>query len=432
MGQLSTTLPPTLLILIGGHLATAPRPQKEAAAARDAGFRVIMRGNWWSDRLAKEDLELAQRIGIDFAPVMDLRQRSPKAFAFKLKQRLAREWFLRTGHATARSLGWSGPEMLSEALRVKADLTMAHSEMGLWVADQLLARGFKVGVDFEDWFSEDLMESERRCRPIKLLKHLERRLIKEAHATFATTRVMAEALAIDANCKRTPLPIPNCFPWSEAPQPGIGPRDEREPNAVSFYWYSQTIGPGRGLESLGRALQTLKGNWELHLRGELRGYDAWFRSTFPSSIHSRIHLHPSVSNRELPARTSSHDVGLALEVPHCASRDLTATNKIFEYLRAGLAVVASRTQGQCEVMAACPDAGWLIQPDSHEALAEVLQRCLDSPEKMHHAKHEARNAGASAWAWEGIKPALIDALKKTLSAPPAHAAEHAVPQSTPN
>jgi hypothetical protein len=37
----------TALILTGGHLATAPRPQKEAAAAVAAGFRVMIRGIWW-------------------------------------------------------------------------------------------------------------------------------------------------------------------------------------------------------------------------------------------------------------------------------------------------------------------------------------------------------------------------------------------------
>lgn len=53
---------PHLLILIGGHLSLGPRPQKEAAAAVAAGFRVSMRGNWWDPRLAEEDQRLAHEI----------------------------------------------------------------------------------------------------------------------------------------------------------------------------------------------------------------------------------------------------------------------------------------------------------------------------------------------------------------------------------
>ena len=34
----------SVLILIGGHLANAPRPQKEARALREAGARVFVRG----------------------------------------------------------------------------------------------------------------------------------------------------------------------------------------------------------------------------------------------------------------------------------------------------------------------------------------------------------------------------------------------------
>lgn len=155
---------PHLLILIGGHLSLGPRPQKEAAAVA-AGFQVTMRGNWWDARLADEDQKLASEIGIDFAPLLDMCGGS--GFFFRLKQRAAREWFRLTGIATARSFGNGAPEMLREATRLKPDLVMVHSKAGLWAGNQLLKKGFRVGVDFEDWFSEDLPEADRVGRPVQ-------------------------------------------------------------------------------------------------------------------------------------------------------------------------------------------------------------------------------------------------------------------------
>jgi glycosyltransferase involved in cell wall biosynthesis len=304
--------------------------------------------------------------------------------------------------------------MLREALSIKADLTMVHSEAGLWVGKQLRQRGFRVGVDFEDWFSEDLPMADRKGRPLRLLKALERTLLREANLTLTTTQVMAKAMARDAGCGRIPVAIPNCFPMVEIAKGTYG-GDERDRLAVSFYWFSQTIGPGRGLESLALAVQQLRGQWELHLRGNLRGYDRWFEAHFPPAILRQVHVHPCVSNADLPGHSACHDVGLALEVPHCPSRDLTATNKIFEYLRCGLAVIATSTQGQQEVMDRCPSAGWMVPPDDGDALSKAMQRCLDLPSALMEAKQASLTAAETVWSWRHCQHLIASALKKNSS-----------------
>lgn len=401
---------PTLLILIGGHLATAPRPQKEAAAAKAAGFRVEVRGVWWDRRLADEDRQLARDLGVGFAPVVDLTRGGLATRWFRLRQRIAKECCERWNIVLPRAYGLAAPELLGEALRLKADLTMVHSEAGLWVGRQLLRRGRRVGVDFEDWFSEDLPPKDRKGRPVAAIKSLESELARKARPALATTQVMARAIAVQADTTTPPTAIPNSFPWTSAPLPGP-PRDARTAGSVSFYWFSQTIGPGRGLETLAQALPQLNGDWEVHLRGELRAYGPWFERTFPASVRSRVHVQATVPNAELAAHSASHDVGLALEIPHCPNRDLTATNKIFEYLRCGLAVIATATQGQLEVMERCPAAGWVVPPDDSAALAAAMQRVLDGRALLDEAKTAARQAGESTWAWERFEPELQRLLR---------------------
>lgn len=403
-------MPKRLLIVNPGHLANAPRVQKEAAAAIKVGFEVSVRGVWWDERLAAEDIELARRIGVDFAVVVDFRSVQSGRSLTRFKHRLAKEAFIKLGIFTPRLYGYAGPELLQVARMMAADITLGHSEVGMWVCHTLLTEGNVVGVDFDDWFSEDLPIADRVGRPVEKLQWLERVLLREARLTLTTTSVMAEAMALTAEAERIPLVIPNAFPATQAPTPEATPRDERCRNSLSLYWFSQTIGPARGLETLAEALHGLKGEWQLHLRGELRQNIEWFKSTFSEDIRARVILHASVSNADLPAHTASHDLGLALELPINPSRNLTATNKIFEYLRCGLAVLATNTKGQEEILAQCPDAGWVVPSGDVLVLRAAIQHCIDHPEQVQRAKALACRAGQTTWAWEPFGEKLGQAL----------------------
>jgi glycosyltransferase involved in cell wall biosynthesis len=124
--------------------------------------------------------------------------------------------------------------------------------------------------------------------------------------------------------------------------------------------------------------------------------------------------HDCSSNHDLASLSSSHDVGLALEGVDLPSRNLTATNKIFEYLRCGLGVIATETKGQEEVMQKAPGAGWMVKSGEVASLHRVIQRLLDDPSAVRLAKDRAREAGAGPWAWESHSPKLAAALTGSL------------------
>ncbi|CAN5213617.1 hypothetical protein BH11PSE14_BH11PSE14_02740 [soil metagenome] len=407
----------TVLIVIVGHLSSAPRAQKEAAALRAAGARVFIRGNWFDPALAEEDLAIARRLGADFAPATDLR-RDGGNFGDRLRHRLARLRNRWTGLVSPRTLGPGAPELLRAARNIRADLTMVHSEPGLWLGQRLLQDGMQVGVDFEDWFSHDQLPQDRTPRVREKLRELEHFHLRHAHCCLATTQAMAEALAQDAGTLRTPVVIPNCFAADGVhvlPDRADGPGS----TAVSFYWFSQTIGPARGLEVLAAALPLLHGDWTLHLRGAVGAHRDWLDALFPAAQRPRIHILPPVSNAELAARSRAHDVGLALEIPYCINKQLTASNKIHEYLRAGLAVIATATQGQAEVLEASPGAGLLVEAGNAADLAAAMQGMIDSPSALQEFKRLAADAGSGVWDWPRFQPRLLHALASALATDPA-------------
>lgn len=395
------------------HLSNAPRAQKEARALAKAGADVTVFGSWWNAERAVEDEQLARELCVDFVPLVDLRPGAEATLIPRLRTRLAKEAIRRFGVAMPEAFGTHARQMLAAVKKLSPDLTMVHSEPGLWAGERLLKAGFKVGIDFEDWFSEDLLPSARRTRPIDAIAAAEKFILKNSAVSFATTDAMAQSLAKWADHAPGLLTIPNCFPWQDAPE-DAGNLDQRDPGAVSFYWFSQTIGPGRGLETLAEALTHLTGHWQLHLRGKLHTRADWFEDTFDEKIRGRVIIQPIVPNEKLPAHSTSHDVGLALEEPFCKSRDLTATNKIFEYLRCGLSVIATETSGQREVMKKCPEAGILIPSDAPVTLIQAMQACIDSPEKLASSKKAARSASQTVWDWQKFEAQLVSAVSHAL------------------
>lgn len=404
-----------ILILIGGHLCTAPRPHKEAETLANAGHDVTIVGIWFDPELVKRDRQLITNQKWHFKPALDFQPHYQlRHWCVRSQARLAREQYHRFQTCSPNLLGYGARAMLKIARQTRADLTIVHSEAGLWVGSQLLDEGFRVGVDFEDWFSEDLLPEARLSRPIAQLKELECRLIRECQYCLTTSDAMATAIATAYDAPK-PTVIYNCFPWSERAYIDQKICDRKDPNLPSLHWFSQTIGPGRGLEGLFRALPYLNIPMEIHLRGNCSdSAHQWLKELVPEGWSDRIFIHPTVPNHELLSRIAEHDVGLALESHQILSRDLTITNKLFQYLQAGLAVIATDTAGQREVFNRCPQIGKLVVNEFPEILAQALKEQVCNNRILEDAKSASLKIAQEAFCWEENSANLLECCHKSL------------------
>lgn len=407
----------SIRILIAGHLCNAPRARKEAQALAEAGHRVTVQSVCLDATLGLRDASLVARAAFALETVADLRGLA--GLAHRLRHRLGREawrcarWFRPT------ALGYAVERHLAAARRARAELTIAHSEAGLWVVRRLAASGQRVGVDFEDWFSEDLLPNDRRGRPVAALRQLETFALRHARYRLAASRAMALELGRFASVE-PPVAVYNAFPWSDRAAPAPPSVDRRHPKRPSLHWFSQSIGPGRGLETLFAALAHLRHDAEVHLRGNLRSpHAAWLHAQVPEGWRERVFVHPTVHPSELLARIGSHDIGLSLESPAIRSRDLTVTNKLLHYLLAGLAVVASATQGQREIAALAGGAVALVPPGDAPALAAAIDRWLAFPEHLKTAQRAALKATEQTLCWEKQREPLLDEAALALATEPA-------------
>jgi glycosyltransferase involved in cell wall biosynthesis len=408
-------------VLTGSSLCHNPRALKEASALARAGYDVTILGAWLDPALKARDVHLMRTIPFAFSPVLDFTLPGMADHLARLVRRVGRKAAQAVYNLSALQsplqLGFGIGRLLKHALAMRADLYIAHSEPSLYVGRELLRRGRRVGVDMEDWFSEDLLPEARRHRPLGLLKWLERDLLLHGSHATCPSHAMSAALAAEYGCA-PPSVVYNAFAWSERQALDDAVRDRNDARVPSICWYSQTIGPGRGLEDLLAALPLLKHDAEIHLRGNsASGFEDWANTRVPERWRQRIFFHPLVPNDELLSRVAEHDIGFAGEMKYCRSRDLTVTNKILHYLLAGLAVVASDTAGQREVASQARDAVLLYPSGDAHALANALDALLASPDLMRRTKAAALAAAQETFSWERQEATLLAAIARATGRP---------------
>ena len=406
--------PAKILVITNGPLARNPRTYKEVSALGHAGYDVTaltVRNHAPSE---PNDLALMRdapfrRIALDIGS--SEQHLGLRAFRRRGSQWLARKIACFTGWQTPRALGPMGP-LLRLARRLPADLTIVHNEVPHCVGRRLMDEGRLVAADLEDWHSEDLLPEDRLSRPLRLIRETERDILHRAVYTATTSHALAAALHARYGGTR-PHVIANSFPLQ--PAPAARSATDGPP---AFFWFSQTLGPGRGLESFLAAWSLTRHPSRLVLLGETRpGFDTEILARLPADFRARVTFLPLLPPAELPALIARHDIGLALEQSFILNRDLTITNKILQYLNAGLAVVASDTAGQREVLAHDSTAGVIVATHETTAFAATLDALLADRAALARRQTAARHLAESVYCWEREAPRLVALVAAALAEP---------------
>ncbi|MBF0155079.1 MAG: glycosyltransferase [Magnetococcales bacterium] len=384
-----------------------------------AGHDVEILGVWYTVTGTHHDILLLQQGVWNYCPVLDCHPRGwigkVKNIWMRSQTSLARKLYKNKGIFTPELLGYGIRALLRAALDRRADLTIVHSEGGLWIGQRLRKAGLRVGVDFEDWFSEDMSQEAQIHRPLERLRAMEQEMLRCCRYSVTTSKVMAASMA-DRYDAPMPHVVYNAFPWSE--REALDQRfKDRTPNRqkATLHWFSQTMGPGRGLELLFSALPHIRIPVEIHLRGESSASAGeWMRQQIPELWQSQVFVHPVVPNHELLSRISEHDIGLSLDDTTIMSRDLTVTNKFFQYVLAGLPVIATATRGQREVLDAFPDAGRLVPPGDARFLATTIHDFVKDAGRLAAHKKAALELARTRYCWEKQVPVVCTAVEEAL------------------
>lgn len=414
-------------LVSSNHVANNPRLVKEADALAAAGHRVRVVAMNNHEALARRDAGVMEGRAWSLVRV-DAGRRAGRGrlrwMVDSILQRVARAWALRGVHrgrvedrAVSRHVG----ALARAAAAEPADVVVAHNLAALPAAARAAARlDARLGFDIEDLHTGELPDEAVHDAERALRRRLEARLLPRCDFLTAASDGIADDVVRLYGVRR-PEVVLNVFPRSERrATPPV-----RRGEVHSLYWYSQVIGPDRGVEEALRALAMLDLPVELHLRGELLpAYAAPLRALIDRlGVSRRVHLWPPAPPGELVALAQQHDIGLALEQPVSRNRQVCVTNKLFTYLLAGLAVAATDTIGQRGILESFSDVGFVYPPGDVTALASGLRRLLTEPGALERARRAARRAADERYCWELERDRLVSYLTHratgTISSPPA-------------
>ncbi len=406
-----------ICILTQSHLCRNPRVVKEANTLANAGFDVTILTTFTFADLLEEDKKLIDTNKIKFKGIINMIPGQASSW-YRLKNRLERriagELIGRFNWENVQALGYDYSTNLKAAINENADLYTCHQEVSTVIGCKLIKRGFKVAFDFEDWYSNDLLADANKTRPIDLLKKYEKFALNNSVLNYTTSESMAKGFADFAGSEE-PKILHNVFPLAEREILDGKIKDRNDLSKKSIHWYSQTVGPGRGLEFIINSLRFVKKPVELHLRGNCsEEFKQELLIKLPGENGHKLFFHQLVPHKELLSRIAEHDIGLATEKSTPPSRDLTITNKILQYLLAGIAVVASDTSGQKEVAREAPDSVFLFENDNEQQFSSALNLLIENKEKLQKAKDEALKISTEKFCWEKQEQWLVDWISEVL------------------
>ncbi len=420
-----------ICIVIPWHLCTTPRAVKEADALVAAGFRVrVVSALGPIERQRADDKAIAASRNWSWDPIGMSRIHAEESFrywrstlSYKFFSRLPRFTWIVPG-VVERGERRGFTDLAAKAASQPANLFIGHYPAGLAAAAKAAAKcRAKLGYDAEDFHTGEQDGSKAGRRSSALIARIEGRCLPMCSYITASSPGIAAAYSNKYGIN-PPITVQNVFPFADRDSTD-GKVKERRSASFSIYWFSQTIGPDRGIEYAIKACATLNRPFELHLQGTVAPrYKAELMQLAQAhEMADHLFFHEQCPFGELLSRAAEHDVGLALEQRQSENRDLCQTNKIFMYLLAGLAVVATDTSGQRAVLETCPSTSSLVPHGDVRMLGNSLRFLQEDPERLRRHKESALNAARQNWNWETSSKILVSAVRGVLADRPASSDE---------
>ena len=167
----------------------------------------------------------------------------------------------------------------------------------------------------------------------------------------------------------------------------------------------------RGLETLISVMGEFRGRCELTLQGwgpleaDLR------RRVDQSGLGDIVRFLPAAAPEDLVETAAKHDVGVIVHRANSLNNKYSSPNKLFDYMGAGLAVLASDLPFLRSVLEQ-EECGLLFDPEVEGLLTRSISELCDDREAV--ARMKARSAEACVkYSWNEQVRVLVSAYEKT-------------------
>jgi glycosyltransferase involved in cell wall biosynthesis len=398
-----------ICIVTTGQPSANPRVLKEYQAFRKAGHRVKVIYTYsaaWSFAIDNKKFEIGELPSDDF--ILAGGDPGNKRMAYFFSRLLFYCFRILSGAFPFLSIkkftiARSGFFLWRVTAQYKADIYLAHY-LGALPAALHAGKKYNVPVIFD---AEDYHRGEEPYYKTQIadIVKVEDGLLPAVSYITTASPLICRAYQLHYPLKKV-VTINNVFSSTN-----LQPVSECVAGELKLFWFSQNIGPNRGLELIIEAMNIADCNIQLSLLGNTRN-KKYVNGLLAKSKHRhRIQLLSTVPPDDIFAIAAKYDIGLAAEIPYCVNRDICLTNKIFTYLLAGNCVLASDTAAQQLLLNSYPDIGYLYSATEPADLAEKLMRLASNKALLQQFKNNANQLAAQHLNWEKESQQLLHLME---------------------
>lgn len=401
------TRPEHILLITTTLLSANPRLLKEAWALAGQGYRVTVVYCYTKRWAFEADREILTQAPFKAILVGGTPHQNPLCWYFGRFRRKVCSWFPLLPPCRRRMHAQAYDEMLAAAVRLDAELYIAHNPGALAVAATAAKkRQAPFAFDAEDFHRGESIIAGRN-RNIKSLE--DRYLPKASYISAASTLIAHEYAQLFPEKKV--VAINNVF--CRATQPAFRTHDSTD--ALKLFWFSQTVGRDRGIQDAIQAMNLLP---ELNLELTILGYckeeiKSFFLGQRKADKH-RLNFIAPVQPDAIFRLASGHDIGLALEPAFSKNNDIALSNKIFTYLLSGNVILASETAMQKKFMENYPGIGRTHPIGDIDMLASNLKFFYLNRPALNEARKSAWKLAHEKLNWEEEKKTLLETIQDVL------------------
>ncbi len=410
-------MPRSVCIVGSGNLASNPRLLKEASALHEAGYRVTTVGCDYTDALRATDDEIARSVPwqVRRVPRPALGRYASRA-ASALAALYERSGIVPPVSLAAEAYGGPTRTLRGAVNEVAADLYIAHYVPSLPAAAAAARRhGALLGFDAEDFHSGEGTGSAGDVLRMKMVERIEAAALPSCAYVTAASPLIGRAYAVRYGID-LPTTVLNVFPSSMRSAAAAAPA-RASGTPLRAYWFSQTIGLDRGLQSFLQAMAGATAEVTLDIRGSNRWDhgDMLMAMARDLGIAGQVKMLPLAPPEEMVNLASAYDLGLSLETDVTESRRLCLTNKIFTYLLAGVPVMMSDTPAQRALAPQLGEAAAVVSLADVPGISAALDRLGAAP-ALAAARSAADRLGRERYNWDREKHVLLAAVERAFAA----------------
>lgn len=287
-----------------------------------------------------------------------------KLAATRLISRFWKSLYLITCNSCYSPINFRSFLLYKQIDKIDADIFFGHNIESL-VPIVLLKKNKNIKAIFDCMeFYSDMGDGQTRLDQ-KIISTIENNCLKKCDLVLASSQNVADSLREKYNLNNT-IAIYNKPPLQS------NFRRKRQ-GGLHLYWRNSTIGLSqRGLGDILDAMKSLPNDVYLHVQGRKSfRHEELVNRINNLQLTDRVFVHEPYKPDEAVLCASEYHIGICPEQDTCANQRMTVSNKLFDYMMAGLAVVVSDLPGISSVVKEAK-SGLIFASGNSDSLAEQI------------------------------------------------------------